>query len=278
LARPVTFVADAAAIDDQNLIHMTNEVARIEFEMQTPLWTGGVSQRGDLGVHTTGILGGMRWWLEALLRGVGANAPDPVAHPSVFDSQKGETGGLDAASLLFGATGYRRRFRLMVTSKVLRAPVEKVELRDLSHPLLNHAGEPITNPDGTPKLKIPTWFFNSTPVKGKLVLQITPLHEDCNAPLVTDLLSFMAKWGTLGARAQMGFGVAKSIRRRDRRRYHAAISEGSTGKERRGRHARTAPDVLCESGGPGWRGPGRSGHVSPQARHPSAFHQSRPAA
>jgi CRISPR-associated protein Cmr1 len=153
----------------------------------------------------------MRWWLEALLRGVGGSAPDPVAHPSVFDSRHGETGGLDPASLLFGATGYRRRFRLMVTSKVSQAPVDKVEFRELSHPVLNDRGQPVSNPDGTPKLKVPTWFFNSTPVKGTLVLQVTPLHEDCNAPLVSDLLSFMAKWGTLGARAQMGFGVAKAI-------------------------------------------------------------------
>ena len=194
-----------------HLIYMTTGVARIEFEMQTPLWTGGGSRQGDLGVHTTGILGGMRWWLEALLRGVGANAPDPVADPGVFDSGLGETGGLDAASLLFGATGYRRRFRLMVTSNVSPARVEDVEFKTLSHPVLDDAGRPVLDRDGKPKIKVPTWYFKSTPVMGKLVLQITALHEDCEVAVVADLLSFMAKWGTLGARAQMGFGVARAI-------------------------------------------------------------------
>src|ERR1039457_3945563 len=54
-----------------------NSPKTLEFETQTPLWTGGVGCDGDLAIHPTGLLGGMRWWLEALLRAVGAEVPDP---------------------------------------------------------------------------------------------------------------------------------------------------------------------------------------------------------
>src|ERR1022692_2279954 len=54
-----------------------NSPKTLEFETQTPLWTGGVGSDGDLAIHPTGLLGGMRWWLEALLRAVGAEVPDP---------------------------------------------------------------------------------------------------------------------------------------------------------------------------------------------------------
>ncbi|HHF52316.1 MAG TPA: type III-B CRISPR module RAMP protein Cmr1, partial [Candidatus Aminicenantes bacterium] len=34
----------------------------------TPIWTGGVGGRCDR-LHETGIIGSLRWWYEAIVRG-----------------------------------------------------------------------------------------------------------------------------------------------------------------------------------------------------------------
>jgi len=50
----------------------------LEMTLQTltPLWTGGVDQTCDR-LHETGLIGGLRWWYEALVRGLGGYACDP---------------------------------------------------------------------------------------------------------------------------------------------------------------------------------------------------------
>lgn len=166
---------------------------------------------GDLAIHPTGLLGGMRWWLEALLRAVGAEVPDPTsADRTGFDAGKGETGGLDPASVIFDATGYRRRFRLTLGEKTIEAAhVENTKLPSKRHPVIGPDGQPVLDSSGQPKTKVPEWFFKSSPVAGSVALRITPLHKEFDVALISDLLGFMAKWGALGARAQMGFGVVK---------------------------------------------------------------------
>lgn len=76
----------------------------------------------------TGILGSLRWWYEGILRGFGGHACDPTEHVCLFDvkryaegRQRGLTGaallaaaGLCPACQFFGATGWQRRFRLLV--------------------------------------------------------------------------------------------------------------------------------------------------------------------
>lgn len=44
-----------------------------------PLWTGGID--GSMNhIHETGIIGSMRWWYEAIVRGLGGRAYDPSRH------------------------------------------------------------------------------------------------------------------------------------------------------------------------------------------------------
>src|ERR1019366_3355717 len=93
-----------------------NPPKTIRFEARTPLWTSGIKPDDDhaiwnLPTRTSGLLGSMRWWLEALLRGVGARVPEPER--ALYDQEKGES-SLNSASLIFGATGSRRRFRLTI--------------------------------------------------------------------------------------------------------------------------------------------------------------------
>lgn len=50
----------------------------------TPIWTGGVDIGRADRIHETGIRGSLRWWYEALIRGLGGYACDP--------SEDGKTG------------------------------------------------------------------------------------------------------------------------------------------------------------------------------------------
>src|ERR1039458_4061174 len=115
-----------------------------------------------------------------------------------------------AACVIFDATGYRRRFRLTLGEKTIEAAhVENTKLPSKRHPVIGPDGQPVLDSSGQPKTKVPEWFFKSSPVAGNVALRITPLHKEFDVALISDLLGFMAKWGALGARAQMGFGVVK---------------------------------------------------------------------
>ena len=52
---------------------------KITIRTLTPLWTGGVDRTTDR-LHETGIIGSLRWWYEALVRGLGGYACDPTSN------------------------------------------------------------------------------------------------------------------------------------------------------------------------------------------------------
>jgi len=97
----------------------------IKLRTLTPLWTGGVDQTCDR-LHETGLIGSLRWWYEALVRGLGGYACDPTDHSCTFDEEKyrrskasderqrlRDAGVCDACQL-FGCTGWARKFRVRV--------------------------------------------------------------------------------------------------------------------------------------------------------------------
>lgn len=90
----------------------------IRLKTLTPLWTGGVDQTCDR-LHETGLIGSLRWWYEALVRGLGGYACDPTADGRCeYDPKKPAPPEkqLCAACYLFGCTGWARKFRLRVLS------------------------------------------------------------------------------------------------------------------------------------------------------------------
>jgi len=88
----------------------------ITLKTLTPLWTGGIDQTSDR-LHETGLIGSLRWWYEALVRGLGGYACDPTSNdcckydPKKIDPPEKQ---LCAACYLFGCTGWARKFRLRV--------------------------------------------------------------------------------------------------------------------------------------------------------------------
>lgn len=72
----------------------------------TPIWTGDANRKNTV-LRETGIIGSLRWWYEALIRGLGGDACDPTN--SNCDGKNH-----CVACELFGCTGWARKFRLEV--------------------------------------------------------------------------------------------------------------------------------------------------------------------
>lgn len=179
----------------------------IKIRTLTPLWTGGIDGTTDC-IHETGILGSLRWWYEALVRGLGGYACDPSQGTCRFDAdkyakskaleerQRLHDAGLCDVCQVFGATGWRRRFRLeIVDNTILDCGVAQRVQANRSY--TNNQGKTLT----------PTWYFLNKPRSGSLTIQIQSLTADFPSEVIAGLIRFIADWAAIGARPQMGFGV-----------------------------------------------------------------------
>lgn len=53
----------------------------VKIKPLTPLWTGDAERKSGT-LRETGIIGSLRWWYEALIRGLGGTACDPTVKES----------------------------------------------------------------------------------------------------------------------------------------------------------------------------------------------------
>jgi len=92
-----------------------------------PIWTGDVNGECTH-IRETGILGSLRWWYEAVVRGLGGMACDPT------DSNcNGEENHCDACEL-FGCTGWARKFRLEIEKdNASEITLRFISLRGIKH-------------------------------------------------------------------------------------------------------------------------------------------------
>lgn len=182
----------------------------INIKTLTPLWTGGVEAGKCDRIHETGILGSLRWWMEVLVRGMGGQAKDPTAEkpedrssldPKKFDAkiyrqlqdeverrQYLRNAGLCDVSQVFGATGWKHRFRLSVSMDE-----DKQNQPAWQKPLKI-----------TPQDRTRGWFLNP----GWLGTFQIAIHGDAETlTKLHTLLRFLEAWGSLGARPQLGYGA-----------------------------------------------------------------------
>jgi len=89
----------------------------------TPIWTGDANRRNTT-LRETGIIGSLRWWYEALLRGLGGTACDPS------DTKCNAEKHCDACEL-FGCTGWARKFRLDIEKRRDNTVLQLIELREM---------------------------------------------------------------------------------------------------------------------------------------------------
>src|SRR5947209_238049 len=130
---------------------MGSSIVTINLNTLTPIWTGGVEGKVDR-LHATSVIGSLRWAYEILVRGVGGNACDPSQHSCIYDKNQPNYNLCDVCQI-FGATGYSRRFRLLVTNENHLHPATLLP-RNIAVNARRY-----TTAYG--KSKIPTWYFNS---------------------------------------------------------------------------------------------------------------------
>jgi CRISPR-associated protein Cmr1 len=191
------------------------ERLEITLKTLTPLWTGGADGKSDR-LHVTGILGSLRWWYEAIVRGLGGYVSDPTAEPSAarseFDTAAyaqaqrdkrpyAETlaAGLKTVcpvSYLFGTTGWARLFQLQAVD-VPTTPLHFRTMVGMNQGWLTRifGGESRNISD----LKVPY---------GELRCQVALRGHDSEFARnqLALALRFAAEHAGLGAKLQHGFG------------------------------------------------------------------------
>ncbi|NJR58661.1 MAG: type III-B CRISPR module RAMP protein Cmr1 [Cyanobacteria bacterium CRU_2_1] len=164
----------------------------VNIKTLTPLWTGGVEAGKCDRIHETGILGSLRWWMEVLVRGVGGNACDPTEQKCLYDPKKPNNGLCDVCKV-FGATGWKRRFRLSVN-------VDDEQSKTVWQPSVPLRITPFDRTRG--------WFLNPGWL-GTLQIKIQGDPETLVELYI--LLRFIETWGNIGARPQLGYGAFRII-------------------------------------------------------------------
>ena len=96
------------------ILHLEGNCMNDEIKIKTltPLWTGDIDGKCNK-IKETGIIGSLRWWYEALVRGLGGYACDITSNNSLekCDYFRDKDRICDACRL-FGCTGWSRRFRI----------------------------------------------------------------------------------------------------------------------------------------------------------------------
>ncbi len=160
----------------------------IRIKTLTPIWTGDVDRKCSK-IKETGIIGSLRWWYEALVRGYGGYACDPTSdgfkkcelkeekfnkasESSKSIQEKSIQEALDEqicpACQLFGCTGWSRRFRLEI----------------------NNANENFDNDKG---------FEGSFDIN---IIELHPLNEN-QLWLLWQTFYIIGKYGTIGAKSML---------------------------------------------------------------------------
>ncbi|HXF70261.1 MAG TPA: type III-B CRISPR module RAMP protein Cmr1 [Thermoflexus sp.] len=182
----------------------------------TPLWTGGVDQTCDR-LHETGILGSLRWWYEAIVRGLGGYACDPTAESSearcsfdnkAYEKAKTRTRKHEEEAIreglrtvcpvcyVFGCTGWARLFQL----RAVEVPSTPLHFRTTLSTNRGWLGrvfggeqqriDSVQVPYGDLRFQLATRRYNPEYAKNQFAL----------------VLRIAADYGGIGARMQHGFG------------------------------------------------------------------------
>ncbi len=170
---------------------MTNTLT-IHIRTRTPLWTGGLDGTMDR-IHETGIIGSLRWWYEAIVRGLGGHACDPTGDDRCPDRQ----GRYCDVCAVFGATGLQRAFRLEGPVWWNKEPSNKLVVK-----MRNHRG-----------WHLGRGFLEEEMGEGRLQFVPLRLPEGWSWDELRKSLSLtlclIACWGGLGPRTQQGYGVVE---------------------------------------------------------------------
>ncbi len=168
----------------------------MEFKLKvlTPIWTGGVNGVCER-VHETGIIGSIRWWYEAMIRGLGGHACNIINNPCPTENE--EDGRLKKewcdACEIFDATGKSRMFRLVVKNDGV---------------LTYENDGPINiRPDGRTR----GWYYGAGRYAESIPMELILLRGSNEKLLKTIIPVFILinKWSAIGGKSNHGFGVVE---------------------------------------------------------------------
>lgn len=160
----------------------------ITLKIKTPIWTGDIDSKSD-SLQSTGIMGSVRWWTEAILRGMGKFTCDPVGDdrcPTKVRKNNQEIVQYCSTCLVFGATGIRKMFKLYMNGGAKIFSGGSINIK----------------PNGRNR----GWYLGSGLI-GKINLDVITLDKDFEENLILVPLAIAVKWGGLGAKTQHGYGI-----------------------------------------------------------------------
>ncbi|MCQ3972424.1 MAG: type III-B CRISPR module RAMP protein Cmr1 [Anaerolineae bacterium] len=172
----------------------------MEMELQlktlTPLWTGGVETGRMDRIHETGIIGSLRWWFEAIVRGLGGDVCDPTSDNRCPRRRNGKDEFCSICQV-FGATGQRRKFRLRLGDG---EALFEDNARDIPIP----SGRIHTRP----RPRAGGWYLMGNSVMGdEIPLRIISLASTDASIHLRPVLSLIDRHAATGAKVSSGYGV-----------------------------------------------------------------------
>lgn len=156
---------------------------------KTPLWTGNInSPNTEMFIKESGLVGSLRWWTEAVLRSLGYFVCDPTG--SGNEDRCPQTVGNEtyycAGCHIFGATGWRRRFRIEASAEDITSKPQWIQVK--------------------PQGRTHGWRLYSG-ISNDFYLKVIPLHSEFDPILLEVPLALAITWGGIGAKTRLGYGV-----------------------------------------------------------------------
>jgi len=165
---------------------------KITVRTLTPVWTGGVDGSCDR-LHETGLIGSLRWWYEAIVRGLGGYACDPTSEDRCPDKD----GNHCVACELFGCTGWARKFRLKASGGERLFDGQNV---------LIPSGRVRQSSKGA---RAGGWFVFGESRIGEIAFELIPLRSVDLTPIYT-ILALISRHASLGPKGSNGYGVIQA--------------------------------------------------------------------
>ncbi len=179
----------------------------VNFQTLTPIWTGDAWGKSNK-LKLTGIIGSLRWWFEALVRGMGYKACDSTSdNKCQIEIAKPEDvaeiyGKICPVCYLFGTTGWKGRFSVSV---------EKSELEKVYHDKVivkvnkeKHGWHYESGLMGNVTLNFSYEDMVIGEKDGNLVTM-----DSVFPSILKILLYLISEYEMLGAKTSMGYGVVK---------------------------------------------------------------------
>ena len=169
----------------------------LTMKTHTPLWTGTVKTGRMDRIHETNIIGSLRWWYEAIVRGLGGEVCNPTSDDPAERCPEDDGSYCDVCRI-FGATGLRRTFRLRMGTGTY---------------LFNDSIRSIPLPSGRIHQtrrghRAGDWYLMEESMIGNNVpLEIIPLSSVDIGLHLRPILTLIDRHSAIGAKVSNGYGV-----------------------------------------------------------------------